>query len=314
MQHVTKLFCGSCIFFLFWKFWPEVPLNTLLCWRNRSMIVFCPCENIKVCAVPLYSVSDHRNCRQPRTTEDSVRPEASLFSDVRNHRVPPLTHWSPACGAHFSLDDLQATSRRSCKRRTRHSWAPAGLRSSGEYIIIQWATSRSEPTVGFEPTREQLTSRKKYDVAKKGEKKSPPTIVSASGGADTGVDAASLTVNDCAWSITRQSSKEGTLQNSWRLLSHDVHNHQRSQQTCYTTEDRLVNGSAVSAWCNVASESFWHGWSGGKLRENWFVLFTCSPEGHNCLTPEFCLSGPTQQIESKFSDLKLKPTSWLSSK
>lgn len=27
-----------------------------------------------------------------------------------------------------------------------------------------------------------------------------------------------------------------------------------------------------------------------------------------------CLSGPTQQIESKFSDLKLKPPSWLSTK
>lgn len=27
-----------------------------------------------------------------------------------------------------------------------------------------------------------------------------------------------------------------------------------------------------------------------------------------------CLKGPTQQVESKFSDLKLKPTSWLSSK
>lgn len=27
-----------------------------------------------------------------------------------------------------------------------------------------------------------------------------------------------------------------------------------------------------------------------------------------------CLAGPTQQVESKFSDLKIKPTPWLSTK
>lgn len=72
MWHVTKLFCRSCIFFLFWKFWPEVPLNTLSTWRNLSMTISRPCEDIKVCAVSLYSVSDQRNCRQSRSTEDRV--------------------------------------------------------------------------------------------------------------------------------------------------------------------------------------------------------------------------------------------------
>ena len=42
------------------------------------------------------------------------------------------------------------------------------------------------------------------------------------------------------------------------VTTHDVHNHQRSQQTCYTAEDRWVCVRAcvcVSAWCNVTSAS-----------------------------------------------------------
>lgn len=140
-------------------------------WEYQSV-----CSVLVLCqqSEELPSVSEHRG--------QSVRPEASLFSDVRNHS-PASDSLIPGMWSPFLLGWPTSNLSQELQTSDRHSWTPAGLRSSGEHIIIQWATSQSEPTVGFEQTQEQLTSRKKYDVAKKGGKNTP-TIVSASGGAD----------------------------------------------------------------------------------------------------------------------------------
>lgn len=157
---------------LFWKLWPEVLLLTACgltlskhgsfpsWWKYPSEQ--CPCvvsESAGVAVGPGAS-AEHRG--------QSVRPGVSLSSDVRNHSVSPpspLTDWSPACGAAFSLDDLHATSRRSSGRRfLTAEHLPVG-RCSGARINTQRATSQSESPAGFRPTPEQLTGGTKYDVA-----------------------------------------------------------------------------------------------------------------------------------------------------
>lgn len=130
------------------------------------MVVFRPGGNIKVCAVSLYSVRNRRYRRLPRSAEDRVSGLERHCPSTSGTTVSLLwLNWSPACGAAFSLDDLQATSRRSSRRRFITAEHLLVRRSSGEHIIIQWATSQRESPVGFRPTQEQLTSGTKYDAA-----------------------------------------------------------------------------------------------------------------------------------------------------
>lgn len=115
------------------------------------MVVFRPGGNIKVCAVSLYSVRNRRYRRLPRSAEDRVSGLERHCPSTSGTTVSLLwLNWSPACGAAFSLDDLQATSRRSSRRRFITAEHLLVRRSSGEHIIIQWATSQRESPVGFQ--------------------------------------------------------------------------------------------------------------------------------------------------------------------
>lgn len=258
---------------------------------------FCPVK-LSNCAVSLHPDRGRRCRRQP---EDSVRPGVSLHGRPEAQSVlcntgprhvqrlsPWMTYTEPLSGAAgvgwFQLDTC---------------WfgrAPGGIR------LLQRAPSHG----GCRPAPEQLTSAKQI-----GRGRSASRRYCVRGELTPQWKFLGLTAKVCPankrhhlqqrnftdilevpgahmmYTITRGPSKLATQRRTGRyrpMMQRDITRLLRLHQSWLLIQ-RL-------SWIIVRSWDVW-----GRF---WTVFF-------------FFL-GPTQQIESKFSDLKLKPTSWLSTK
>lgn len=178
-------------------------------YRNDDQSVQCPCILSQSGGI---AASGEASAEQRGQT---VRPGVSLSSAVRNHKVPPLTDWSPACGAAFSLDDLHATSRRSSGRRFITAEHLLVRRCSGVRINTQRATSQ---TAALQASGRLWSSWPGEQNTARCQILSP--IVAASGGADRGLEVTQLTINAYTWSF--EHADRNILAFTWCTQSPEV--------------------------------------------------------------------------------------------